>query len=181
MVDTVRSLADLEILLANNTNADVSPQDIRDLMVSLRNSFGRISQQANAAATVIADSANFFVINMSGTALHSLVNDFDMPVSGRLRYIGVPDRVCYVVAIVSVDVGANNVEIHFRLGKNGVSDPETEMEYKKGSANAVPDVTVTMAVELSTNDYVEMFVRNLDNIDNITIPYMAFDIRGGLI
>ncbi len=181
MVDTVRSLSAMQILLADNTNADISPQDIRDLMESLRASYGRISQQANASATVIADSTNFFVINMSGTVLHSLANDFDMPVSGRLRYIGVPDRVIFTVAIVSVDVGANNVEIHFRLGKNGVSDPETEMEYKKGSANAVPDVTVTMIAQLSTNDYIELFVRNLDNTDNITIPYMAFDVRGGLI
>ena len=35
MVDTARTLAALQTLLADNTSGDISPQDIRDLLVSL--------------------------------------------------------------------------------------------------------------------------------------------------
>jgi len=35
MVDTIRSISALQALLADNTSGDISPQDIRDLLVSL--------------------------------------------------------------------------------------------------------------------------------------------------
>jgi len=37
MVDTVRTVAALQALLADNTNGDISPQDLRDLLVSAMN------------------------------------------------------------------------------------------------------------------------------------------------
>jgi len=35
MADTIRTLAELNTLLADNTSGDITPQDIRDLMVSM--------------------------------------------------------------------------------------------------------------------------------------------------
>ena len=35
MVDTARSLAALQVLLADNTSEDISPQDVRDMLVSV--------------------------------------------------------------------------------------------------------------------------------------------------
>ena len=35
MVDTIRSISALQALLADNTSGDISPQDIRDMLVSL--------------------------------------------------------------------------------------------------------------------------------------------------
>lgn len=37
MADTVRTLAALQTLLADNANGDISPQDLRDMLISLAN------------------------------------------------------------------------------------------------------------------------------------------------
>lgn len=43
MVDTVRTNAELLALLADNTSGDISPQDLRDMLVSLANSYQELN------------------------------------------------------------------------------------------------------------------------------------------
>lgn len=54
MSDTVRTLTALQTLLANNTSGDISPQDIRDFLVSVY----PVAHQAEVDPTVDNDGAN---------------------------------------------------------------------------------------------------------------------------
>jgi hypothetical protein len=49
MVDTVRTIADILILLANNTTGDINPQDMRDAVVSLE----ALSHTTPISATIV--------------------------------------------------------------------------------------------------------------------------------
>ena len=39
MADTIRAISSLQALLADNTTGDISPQDLRDMLVSLGNMY----------------------------------------------------------------------------------------------------------------------------------------------
>lgn len=178
MPDTKRSFSELQQLLADNVEGLISPQRLRDAAMSLRPNYGRISQQNNGAATVIEDTTNWHMAAFSGTALHSLADDFDMPTNGRLRYIGATQGLCVIMATVSVMVTGGNVRMCFRLGVNGSPDSETEIEYHKGTGQEIPSITITMIAKIEQNDFVELFIRNASNTNNITITYFSLQAIG---
>lgn len=176
MVDTARSLAQMQALYADNTQALITAQVHRDMLLSMAPVMGRISQQGNASETAITDSVSYFVAAFSLTVLHSESSDvFSMSANGRLLYTGAPDRRGLIIVNLSIDLGGNNIGVHFRLGKNGTDDAETEMEYHKGSANTEPEISLTMLTSLSTNDYIELFINNHTNTDNVTVDYFAMN------
>ena len=43
MADTIRTIAQLQALLADNTTGDISPQDLRDMLVSLANAYQKLN------------------------------------------------------------------------------------------------------------------------------------------
>ena len=49
MADTIRTLADLQTLLADNTAGDISPQDVRDFLVSVHG--GGLTPNAQTVTT----------------------------------------------------------------------------------------------------------------------------------
>ena len=51
MADTAKSVADLQTLLANNTSGAISPQDLRDFLVSALGVYGGISVNGNGTET----------------------------------------------------------------------------------------------------------------------------------
>jgi len=173
MADTKRTLDGVLALYTDNKDGLITFQAHRDLAVSFAPCYGRISQQGNASETSITDSESYFLVNFSLTVLHSEVNDFDMPANGRLRYTGNPDRVAHITVNLSIDLGGNNIGVHFKLGKNGTPDAETEMEYHKGSASTEPEISLSMLTSLSTNDYIELFISNHTNTDNVTVDYFS--------
>lgn len=68
MADTVRTLAELNILLADNANNDISPQDIRDLMVSFNLCYGEIGVVDNASGLVMDNTFMDCGLNTAGKA-----------------------------------------------------------------------------------------------------------------
>lgn len=62
MVDTVRTIADILLLYANNTSGDISPQDARDMIVSLE----ALSPTVPLASSVTTRSVGTGEFNMLG-------------------------------------------------------------------------------------------------------------------
>lgn len=56
MTDTVRSLSALQTLLADNTTGDISPQDLRDFLVTAYYSWGRYEDLAYGQAYTLSAS-----------------------------------------------------------------------------------------------------------------------------
>jgi hypothetical protein len=121
MADTARTLAELQVLLADNTIGAISPQDIRDMLVSLVSIHGEIT--LNAPATTPIASVNVWY-PVSGTFWDLTASSYppaewDEPVDGQLRYTGSPARRVVALSTVTTTVGAGTVEVEYGIGKNG--------------------------------------------------------------
>lgn len=56
MADTIRTRADLQTLLADNTTGDISPQDHRDVLVSVLGVFGQLYSHDSVAGLTVGTS-----------------------------------------------------------------------------------------------------------------------------
>jgi hypothetical protein len=181
MADTQRSLAAVLALLADNTSKDLSPQDIRDTVVSLQNDHGQVYEIGNASATVITNTTSFFVANLSGTTLSTSPHNFDSPSSGRLRYTGAADRFLHIACSISFTSASNNQVIYIDLGKNGTVGGESEMRRRINTGTDVGSTALHWITQVSNNDYIELFVRNSTSATNVTIECINLQAIGMII
>jgi len=94
MADTKRSVAALQVLLADNTSQNISPQDVRDMLVSCLGTDGGIGIPTISAATqaLTADTPEkitLFTAEQSNGVTASHANDqMTIVVSGRYEIVG---------------------------------------------------------------------------------------------
>lgn len=85
MADTVRNISALQTLLADNTSGAISPQDLRDVLVSLSSisGWGDYVDTANTSGSPQSISANTdtIVLNNAGTKLEQEL-PFDVAAAG---------------------------------------------------------------------------------------------------
>ena len=182
---TQRTIATILGLLADNTAGDISAEDMRDAVESLRGSFGKMAvQAADSAAITISDTTSYFEATaptwtLSGVATSSPnAANFDMATNGRLRYTGLVPIVANVTMSVAVTSGTSNQVIYYRLGKNGSTSANSEMHRKIGTGADVGALAIGGIFELDTNDYLSLFVRNTTGANNITIEVAQLQAVG---
>lgn len=180
MADTIRTLSELLLLLANNTNGDISAQDLQDLTVSLAMQHGQLSVAGNAVATTIPDNTGFHEADVTGAVLSKQssilgTDDFDMPVAGRLRYLGVQTRMFHIMCTISFTSASNNQEIHMQLANTGVVSDESELRRKVATGADVGTGAIHWLEELAQNEYVSLFAKNVTAANNITV--VSFNLQ----
>lgn len=180
MADTRRTLAQILALWPLNTSGDISPQDGRDMIVTLTPSLGQIHQIDNVAATVISDTTNFFALNMSATTLDASSN-FDSPATGQLRYTGLPPVKALCWASLSMTSGSSNQVTETGFGINGTAIDVTHLTRKIGSGADAGAVSNVHILDLVTNDIVSMFIKNVTGANNVTIGDMHLVIAAFVI
>lgn len=177
MADQERSLAYLLAAFADNTSADISPQDLRDFVVSMKDPHGSLSLNT-PAATAIAVAGTY--VKMAGTTdLDAGAYDFDMPADNRLRYTEDIDRHVHVTASVTMQAvaGVNQV-MAVQIAINGALQPET---IGKGISKAAGDPTsifVHWDGDISLNDYIEVWVTNETSTNNVQADTFHIFTRG---
>lgn len=174
MTDTVRTLADIQALLADNTRGDISPQDLRDAIISLGNQYGQLSETGNVAATVISDTISYFEVTLTTPTLGQVSQlqgsaDFDQPAAGRLRYLGTPARKFAIICSLSLKAAVNKREIHLALGKTGTPDTNSEQRRWLADNDDVGSTALSCIADLATNQYISLFAKNITGVDNVTI------------
>ena len=171
MVDTVKTLAALQTQFADNTTGAISPQDLRDFLVSASPAYGSM-YVSTPLETSIADG-NF--TKAAGTTTSVSLTRFDMPADNRLRYVGTPD--CHFHGVISFSMsiasGSNKV---LELGAYIYDDSAASgavLAHSVISRNAASTAVGTGAlhfdVMLSTNDYIELHVKNTTDTTSITV------------
>ena len=175
MVDTVRSLAAVVALLADNSAGDISPQDVRDMLVSLSMQHGQVSVAGNAVATTTTDTGVYVEADVTGALLSEQsqviagTDDFDMPAVGRLRYLGAETRMFHVATTFSFITASNNQEIHFELAKSGVVSVQAEVRRKSGTGSDVGSSAIHWITSLAQNEYLSLFLKNVSSTTTVTI------------
>jgi hypothetical protein len=165
MPDTDRTLAALQSLLADNVAGDISPQDVRDMLVSLSIKYGEM-YISTPAATTISDTTNYF--DVAGTYTAGALKQFDMNTNGQLRYIGTPTIEVLVFANLSLTVAGNNDIVHLEFRKNGADVSGSDAMRKVNTGADVGAMSIVGITGMATNDFLTIAVRNETATDNVT-------------
>ncbi len=183
MVDTVRTTATLLSAVFQDGQAAnaITANDVRDLVVSLRPSFGECSMQGNSSATTIAGAGSY--VKISGTTALSgneLLFDNNATNTGRLRYIGAPNRVVLFSASCSLSAASNNQVLSLKgwlydtSGSSGALIAASLVTRKVTASGELGAVVVQGSALMSVNDYLEIHVTNETSTAAVTVDDFNF-------
>ena len=182
MADTSRTVSDMASNLFQDSQAagSITPQDLRDFLETCQTKQGSI-YVSTASATTIAGQANVtpnsltnmvavetaatFTLSTAPTA-----NEFDMNTDGQLRYTGTPTVNVFFTASVMLEIVTSAVskELVMAVTKGGtiVTGAKTGGMSPSVTVNSTP-MSVSGFTAMATNDYINIFVGNVDSTDNL--------------
>ena len=168
---TQRTTAAIAALLADNSTALISPQDLRDALDSWRNGHGQIYVPAAAAAAVtISDTTSYFEATAPAWTLSAGGHMFDESGgNGRLTYIGNEPMTAHIALSMSMTVGGTSDITHWRIGVNGTPDEASEIQRKVGTGADVGALAAHLITTVTNGDYISVWCRNSSNTDDITV------------
>ena len=85
--------------------------------------------------------------------------------SNRLTYTGAFNTSFLVTVNTAVRAGASNQNISIGIAKNGTILPNSEMTIRTSTSNQEHPGSTQYQIDLITNDYVELFVKNTNQTD----------------
>jgi hypothetical protein len=114
---------------------------------------------------------------VAGTTTALMQKEFNMPVTNRLEYTGAKTKHFHIVCQFSViSAGANDRSVEFSFYKNGSRIvPKLAGNAHSGRPSSLALHTDVM---LATNDYLELFMRNISTSDNMTVTQFYFFLMG---
>lgn len=174
MADTVRSLSDLQTLLADNSARAISAQDLRDFLVSVSPAHGTMYMTTPAETSI---SGVDTWTKVAGTTTLLSGTRFDMPANNQLRYTGTPDVHVHVAVTIAFVAATGSQDLQFRVVKNGnttATDAVASTAATKLGGADVNSTAVHYDVMMSTNDYIELYVQNTTSGANMTVENMYF-------
>lgn len=165
MADTERTIAAMQALLPSQTSGQISPQDVRDMLVTLAIKYGEI-YISTASATTVSNTTDYF--DVAGTYTLGEAKQFDMNTNGQLRYTGTPTVEVLIFGNLSMTIAGNNDVIHLEARKNGTDIAGSDAMRKVGTGTDVGAMSIVGITSMATNDYLTLAVRNETAADNIT-------------
>ena len=106
-----------------------------------------------------------------GTTTANTINQKFTHTDNRLTYVGALIRDFQVTATISLTSGNNKV-IGVYVAKNGTVITSSEMYSTTSGSGRAESVTCQTILELNENDYVEIWVENSSNADDVTVEYL---------
>lgn len=164
MAETQKLQAALITQFADNATGAISPEDLRDFVVSVFPGWGGFYISSAAATTI---SGGGTAVKMAGTTTATGALNFTHA-DNKLTYTGTPTSRFFVIATVSVSVasGADNVSV--QIYKDGSLITGAEQRANTSTSAAVANVVVAIDTTLATNSYLEIWLENEDATANIT-------------
>ena len=174
MADTPRSVSTLQTLLADNTSGQISPQKLRDFLVSSLGIYGSIyvkdgsTQQASLGSTPVKMTAFANDGHSHGTTTAHASDQITIDVDGK-----------YDVSFQCSFLGSASAEFQFWLRKNAV---ETDFGcYRKlGATGDVGSCSFfASAIDLAATDVLTIYVETDDGgtADDMTVKNAQFSVR----
>lgn len=179
MVDTLRSLSALQTLLADNSVGAISPQDVRDMLVSLQPPFGSL-YVSTSAATTITIAGTYYKAAGTTTAVN-LSSDFTMPANNRLQYNGASPRHMHIAATLSMTTAGTNDILGVALAVDDSVLTHSIIRRFVGTGSDIGSTALHGDVMLSSGSYIEVFVTNVSAAETVTLDYMYLFAMGMLV
>lgn len=128
----------------------------------------------NATATVISATNTFYKI--AGTTSASSINQKFTHANSKLTYVGGITRIFQVLVLATPEASSTNV-IEVKIYKNGVAINETlQTCVIPTGSNSFENLGLHGITELATNDYIEVFIRNVSATVNIVVKNLHITI-----
>lgn len=178
MVDTTRTITDLLTNLFQDGQAAgaITPQDVRDLIVSLQPAHMNIYWSTPAATTISVAGTYTKALGTTTEVGASVLMDANA-VSNRMRYTGAPGKEFLVTAAVGVDLAAGaNQDIGIQLwrfdasGSSGALVAASEMRSEAAGTGLI-QLALVSRVQLDTNDYLELHITNHSGTNAVTVQW----------
>ena len=99
------------------------------------------------------------------------------PNDNRLVYTGTKTRRFAVISSLSVTSQAANKYFSFYVYKNGVMLPESEQAMRLSTGVDKGSLTISCTVQLSTNDYIEIWAANTSDASSMTVETLNLTIK----
>ncbi len=171
MADTARTITDLTANLFQDGQSAgaISPQDIRDLITSFKAEWGMLYVSSPATSGVLVAGTHILATGTS-SAIGTPVK-YTASAANRLTYTGTPDRTAVVFCSTSLELDSAAVDdqLSMALYLNGSLITGTTMHsYANATTATAANVTTFAIQDVSTNDYFEPFISNLDATSAVT-------------
>lgn len=127
---------------------------------SAQTTISTINTPVKVAGTTTLSGSEFRVDDDSGT-------------NNRLRYTGTKTRTFQITASISTTSPTSNVNFTWYIAKNGTVNANSGIQRKQGTGSDVGALAISWIEELSTNDYLELWVENNDGTSNVTAEKMT--------
>lgn len=178
MAETPKVLSALLAQLPDNTSGDISPEDIRDVVVSLFPSRGQIDLTVNGTATFAA--ANTWYKLAGTTVLNTTLGQdgFSMPASNELRATKAVNQVLLCNASVEVSSGANNKTYGMTFAKNGTALSTYHVSERLASAGQSYFFSLMALIPVVQNDIISVYVRNETDTTALTVSGLTLSAVG---
>lgn len=181
MSETPRSLTQLLTALADNTVGAITPEDIRDVVVSLYPSRGQITLQTPAATTF--SGAGVYTSVKGTTILDTAVCStcITMPANGVIKVAKAQNQIVLANATLEVLPASNNKRYTFTFAKNGTAIPELAFTDYYGNLHNNPEgVFLSGLIPIVANDEISVVVRNDSDTTSITAQVLTTSILGAM-
>lgn len=133
---------------------------------------GEFSMEGNATATVIANTADF--VKAAGTTIVGDIQRFTHS-NNRLTYLGAIQRTFSISMSLSLTAGNNNI-CRAMVRHYNSSDVLIKSSFApnitSNGAGRAENVAAFLTTNLSSGDYLEIWVRNTSAVNNITVTDM---------
>jgi hypothetical protein len=167
MADTQRTLAALQVLLADNVVGDISPQDVRDFLVTSLGVSGGIAWVGNVTAQSFTLGVFTKVLNATDNMAASVgvtptfgTSEIICPIAGRYKVWG----------NISASSATTNVITQTEIYVEGVAQEDLNIERKIATSGDVGAWSVSGIVSVGAGESIDLRI-NPDKTTSLTITY----------
>lgn len=124
----------------------------------------------NATQTIIG-SVGVAVKVLGSTTSNSLSQKF-VNTDNRATYVGGNSRIFKVTSTLSVESTSANDQVGVYIAKNGSLIDSSEAYLTTNSQRRAENISVQAVVELTANDYIEVYIENSSDTSSLTVADM---------
>jgi len=178
MAETPKVLSALLAQLPDNTTGLISPEDIRDVVVSLFPSRGQLDLTAQATTTFALTDTWYKLAGTTALDLTLGQDGFSQVANNELRATKAVNQVLLVTANVELVCGSNNKTYGLTLAKNGVAIENIHISAILSNSNKDYGYSITGLLPVAQNDIISVYVRNETDTTSVTATNLTLSAVG---
>lgn len=178
MTQTPKVLAALLAQLPDNTTGDISPEDIRDVVVSLFPSRGQLDLTASTQTTFAATNTYYKLAGTTALDTSLGQDGFAQAANNELRATKAVNQVLLVNVNLELVCAVNNKTYGICIAKNGVAIPSAHVSAILSDSNEGYGFSLTTLVPTAANDTISVFIRNETDTTAVTAVAMSLSAVG---